>query len=233
MYEKDIIELLEQKQVHIPRYMDDVQTDINAKMRGILIDWLYTVKVSYNIQDDTIFMCINIVDRYLSKIDIPRKNLQLVGVTSLFIAVKCCEACIHPVSDFTHLCKKIYTADQILEMEQSIVKTLDFAFCVPTVVSFLPYFSRHISSDGKLLQYLTDITLPSYNITKYPPSHVAAAIVMLYHQIQGDNEYSLSELNSCVEELKKIAYLPYQKRCIFEKVKDYHRKTMEGLPGFH
>ena len=54
------------------------QTDINAKMRAILIDWLVEVHQKFKLLPDTLFLTINIIDRFLQKKSVTRKNLQLV-----------------------------------------------------------------------------------------------------------------------------------------------------------
>ena len=57
------------------------QTDINAKMRAILIDWLVEVHQKFKLLPDTLFLTINIIDRFLQKKAVTRKNLQLVRLT--------------------------------------------------------------------------------------------------------------------------------------------------------
>ena len=72
-------------------YMSSVQLQnkhdpINEKMRYILIDWLLKVHEKFKLLPETLYLTINIIDRYLSKEVISRKILQLVGVTALHIA---------------------------------------------------------------------------------------------------------------------------------------------------
>ena len=70
-----------------PSYMSK-QTDINAKMRAILIDWLVEVHLKFKLMPETLYLTINLIDRYLEKETIMRNKLQLVGVTAMFIASK-------------------------------------------------------------------------------------------------------------------------------------------------
>jgi len=39
------------------------QTDINEKMRGILIDWLIEVHLKFKLLPETLFLTISIIDR--------------------------------------------------------------------------------------------------------------------------------------------------------------------------
>lgn len=43
------------------------QNDINEKMRAILIDWLIDVHLKFHLVNETMFLTVNIIDRYLSK----------------------------------------------------------------------------------------------------------------------------------------------------------------------
>lgn len=64
------------------------QTDLNAKMRSILVDWLIEVHRKFELMPETLHLTINIVDRFLSKKVVSRKELQLVGISSMLIACK-------------------------------------------------------------------------------------------------------------------------------------------------
>ena len=56
------------------------QTDINEKFRAILIDWLVEVHLKFKELQETLFLTVAIVDRFLEKKTIQRNNLQLVGI---------------------------------------------------------------------------------------------------------------------------------------------------------
>ncbi len=45
-------------------YME-IQTDINEKMRAILIDWLVEVHLKFKLLPETMFLTTNIIDRFL------------------------------------------------------------------------------------------------------------------------------------------------------------------------
>lgn len=48
------------------------QKDINEKMRAILIDWLIEVHYKFKLNPDTLFITVNIIDRYLSSQPVKR-----------------------------------------------------------------------------------------------------------------------------------------------------------------
>ena len=55
------------------------QADINSAMRTILIDWLIEVSDEYKLQDETLFLSVQYVDRFLSTVNVTRSKLQLLG----------------------------------------------------------------------------------------------------------------------------------------------------------
>ena len=57
-------------------------------MRSILIDWLVEVHHKFELMPETLYLTINIVDRFLSMKVVPRRELQLVGISSMLLASK-------------------------------------------------------------------------------------------------------------------------------------------------
>ncbi|XP_066349352.1 cyclin-B2-1-like isoform X2 [Miscanthus floridulus] len=123
-----------------PDYMSS-QQDINSKMRAILIDWLIEVQYKFDLMDETLFLTVNIIDRFLEKEVVPRKKLQLVGVTAMLLACKYEEVSVPVVEDLVLISDRAYTKGQILEMEKLILNTLQFNMSVPTPYVFLKSLS--------------------------------------------------------------------------------------------
>ena len=92
------------------------QTDINDKMRAILVDWLVEVHLKFKLMPETLYLTVNLIDRFLAKKPVTRKNLQLVGVTAMLIASKYEEIWAPEVRDFVYISDKAYTREQILGM---------------------------------------------------------------------------------------------------------------------
>ena len=76
-----------QEVMAIPDYMSR-QTDINASMRTILIDWLVEVQENFELFHETLYIAVRLVDTYLSRKEVKREYLQLVGATCMLIAAK-------------------------------------------------------------------------------------------------------------------------------------------------
>lgn len=70
----------------------------------------------FDLMQETLFLTINLIDRYLSKQTVIRKKLQLVGLVAMLLACKYEEVSVPVVSDLIHISDRAYTRDQILEL---------------------------------------------------------------------------------------------------------------------
>ncbi|KAI3991193.1 hypothetical protein MKX01_022414, partial [Papaver californicum] len=77
---------IESKRRPIPDYIEKIQKDITATMRGVLVDWLVEVAEEYKLVSDTLYMTVSYIDRYLSSNALNRQKLQLLGVSCMLIA---------------------------------------------------------------------------------------------------------------------------------------------------
>lgn len=66
-YVNDIYAYLRQLETRYPIRSQHLvsQTDINGRMRGILIDWLVQVHIRFHLLQETLYLTIGIIDRYI------------------------------------------------------------------------------------------------------------------------------------------------------------------------
>lgn len=151
-------------------------------MRAILIDWLIEVHLKFKLLPETLFLTINMIDRFLEKQSIPRTKLQLVGVTSMLIASKYEEIYAPEVRDFVYITDKAYSKEEILKMECQILTTLDFNVTAPSSFRFLERYAKIVNADTPLFnlaRYLIELPLIEYRMLKYCPSNLAASAIYL------------------------------------------------------
>eukprot|EP00697_Spironema_sp_BW2_P009924 gnl/Spiro4/2495_TR1201_c0_g2_i1.p1 gnl/Spiro4/2495_TR1201_c0_g2~~gnl/Spiro4/2495_TR1201_c0_g2_i1.p1 ORF type:complete len:418 (-),score=116.20 gnl/Spiro4/2495_TR1201_c0_g2_i1:148-1305(-) len=161
-------------------YLENVQEDINATMRAILVDWLVEVAEEYKLSSDTLYLTINYIDRYLSVTPVRRNKLQLVGVTCCLIAAKYEEIYAPAVDDFVYISDNTYTREEIIKMESHVLNTLEFNLTCPTAKLFLRRFIKAALADAgtaMLSSYLCELTLQDYRFLRFLPSMVAASAV--------------------------------------------------------
>ena len=184
-------------------YMEQVQTDIDQNMRGILIDWLYDIHDKCHYKDETLYQMIWIIDTYLSMVQVPRTKLQLVGAAALLISCKEHEITFLKLHEIAFLTANAYTTEEIAKMENTILKKLSFNIIAPAPLDFYNIISKAFKFDKKqylLGKYFLETYLICYESIKYPASVVGvscAYIVMKFFKFINYNElYSKDFINS-------------------------------------
>lgn len=174
-----------------PNYMED-QKDLAWTMRGILTDWLVQVHTRFRMLPETLFLAINIIDRFLSNRMVSLAKLQLVGVTCLFIAAKVEEILTPACQNFLFVADSSYTEGDILQAERYILKTLDWNLSYPNPIHFLRRISKadeynvHVRTMAK---YLMEIQCLEWRLIAAPPSLVAAAAMWLARIMLGYTDW--------------------------------------------
>ncbi|KAJ8771081.1 hypothetical protein K2173_023406 [Erythroxylum novogranatense] len=162
-----------------PTYMAQ-QFDINEKMRAILIDWLIEVHDKFDLMKETLFLTVNLIDRFLSQQAVVRKKVQLVGLVAMLLACKYEEVSVPVVEDLILIADKAYTREEVLEMENLILNKLQFNMSLPTQYVFMQRFLKAAHSDKKLEQmsfFFIELSLVEYEMLKFPPSLLAASAI--------------------------------------------------------
>jgi cyclin B len=177
---------LEVQQCPLAGYMAGVQTEIKPEMRAILVDWLVEVHARFKLIPETLQLTVNIMDRYLTKENTKRKELQLIGVTAMLIACKYEEMYPPEVRDFIWIADNAYSRQQIIAMEGAMLKTLDYDLGTPLPTQF---FERGAKACGaaantKMMStYFMELSLCSYEMVQYTPSQKASAALCLSRQV--------------------------------------------------
>ncbi|EOD13446.1 hypothetical protein EMIHUDRAFT_66751 [Emiliania huxleyi CCMP1516] len=165
----------------VPPHFLASQHDINATMRGILVDWLVEVGEEYKLQRETLHLCVNYIDRFLTHVPVARSKLQLVGVGCMLLAAKYEDVSPPTVDDLVYISDNTYTRDEILAMEGAVLQRLNFDLSAVTSIAFLPRFCTPLlAADATALCfYLCELTLPEVGFVQFIPSEVAAASIHL------------------------------------------------------
>lgn len=178
----------------------DKQVDLNYKMRSILVDWLVEVHHKYKLQTSTLWLCVNIIDRYLCVELIKRGKLQLVGVAALFISCKFEEVYPPESKDFVHITDNAYTHSELLKMETDILSALNYEILVPTGFHFLSRYLNCIKASDNtrlLANYYAERNLQESHVLEVKPRVLAASAV--YAALKQQEERYVDFLNSSKE----------------------------------
>ena len=176
---------------------------LQARMRSILMDWLSEVCEVYRLNRDTYYLCIDFIDRYLSyQTDIPKQQLQLLGITCLFIAAKIEEIYPPKMSEFAYVTDGACNEPEISCKELVILKALNWDLCPITANNWLTVYMQLYASHEKensrvrreadsflipefqsnlfaQIAHLVDLCILDVGSLAYPYSIIAASA--LYH----------------------------------------------------
>ncbi|KAK0594521.1 hypothetical protein LWI29_004196 [Acer saccharum] len=156
------------------------QIEINEKMRAILVDWLVDVHLKFELSPETFYLTINIIDRFLAVKIVSRRELQLVGMSAMLMASKYEEIWAPEVNDLVCIANRVYSHDQILTMEKTILGKLEWTLTVPTHYVFLVRFIKASIPDKELeslVYFLAELGMMNYDTIMFCPSMVAASAV--------------------------------------------------------
>lgn len=176
---------LEKTTMPNPNYMDH-QEELEWKMRGILVDWLIEVHTRFRLLPETLFLAVNIVDRFLSCKVVPLDKLQLVGITAMFIASKYEEVLSPHVGNFVHVADDGFSVDEVLSAERYTLSTLKYDLSYPNPMNFLRRISKADQYDMQTRtfgKYFLEVGLVDHRFLQYPQSHIAAASMYLARMI--------------------------------------------------
>ncbi|OXA59694.1 G2/mitotic-specific cyclin-B3 [Folsomia candida] len=166
---------------HVKKYLDE-QTELNRNMRSILVDWMVEVQESFELNHETMYLGVKIVDLFLSKTIVKREQLQLVGTTALYIAAKYDERCPPAIDDFCYICDDAYPTKEIIKMEMIILRSLNYDIGFPLSYRFVRRYSRCAKLDMDTLtlaRYILEMSLMEYDFIDVKDSMLAASALLL------------------------------------------------------
>ena len=219
-YAKDINTYLKKREVvyQVPPNYIQSHAHISERMRAILVDWLVQVNDKFRLLQETLFLTVSLLDRYLAvDTKVAKADLQLVGVTAMLLASKIEEIYTPEIGDFVYITDNAYSPAQIRACESKMVKALQYNFGDPLCIHFLRRNSKAAKADAEkhtLAKYFMELMLPDYESLAFPPSIRAAAALCLAMKITDNTSwdatiahYSHHQEPALLPCMKKIAKL--------------------------
>jgi len=168
-------------------YMED--TDLRPKMRTILVDWLIQVHHRFQLMQETLYLTIAVVDRFLQADPVQKNELQLVGVTAMHIAAKYEEMYAPEIADYAFVSDDSVQRDDILGMEMRMLKSINFKLGRPLPLHFLRRNSKAGNVESRhhfMAKYLMELSQIDYELSHVEPSKIAAASLCLSLRLMDD-----------------------------------------------
>lgn len=169
-------------------YLLDTQSAyyLRPSMRAILIDWLVEVHEKFQCYPETLFLTINLMDRFLSKNKVTLSKLQLLAVTSLFIAAKFEEVNLPKLSDYAYITDGAASKNDIKNAEMFMLTSLEFNIGWPNPMNFLRRISkadRYDFQTRSIAKFLLEFIMCCHKFVDIKPSVTSAMAMFVAKKI--------------------------------------------------
>ena len=159
----------------------------NEKNRSILYQWLIKNNTKWKLKDDTVFMAMNIMDRYISKFKSKNSEFQLIAISSYFIASKYEDIYPPYLDELSQICNYSYSTDEIIKKEYEILVGLNFDILYNSSYKYLTFLHSICDKDNlKLLylaQFILELSLDNIDILEYSQSKRALSALLIAKKI--------------------------------------------------
>ncbi|CAH2355509.1 G2/mitotic-specific cyclin-2 [[Candida] railenensis] len=208
------------------------QRHLKPKMRSILVDWLVEMHLRFRLLPETLFLAINIMDRFMSLEVVQIDKLQLLATGSLFIAAKYEEVFSPSVKNYAYFTDGSYTEEEILQAEKYILTVLNFDLSYPNPMNFLRRISKADDYDVQsrtLGKYLLEISIIDYKFIGVLPSLCSASAMYIARSILSKDPvwngnlihysggYRVSDMKDCIEKIIAFLVAPVEHDEFFKK----------------
>lgn len=167
-------------------YMMTTQPELQLHMRPYLLDFLVETHLGLRLSRETLYLAINLMDRYCSKRIVFRRHYQLVGCTSLWIAAKYCDSKqrVPSIEELMLVCCNAYDVQMFVQMELHILSTLEWSVSHPTFDQYLDLFLYQTEpEDAKILRdialYLCENGIYHSELLEFLPSAISQCALQL------------------------------------------------------
>lgn len=195
------------------------EKDITFEMRSLLADWLISCTNKLSLSDDTYYLGIHLIDRFLSGRSISTSKLQLVGITALVIAAKYEEVLYPDLGCFISLSDQSFTECEVKRAEKYMLYSLDYKLDYVNPLLFLRRAAKannYEARSRKMAKYFLELMFLYPNFMKYKKNILGTTAMYLARKIcQTDYNKNLlffyskvdrTELKCCFDDLVKLIY---------------------------
>ena len=169
----------------------DMQTEIQWYMRPYLLDFLIEAHGAFQLLPDTLFLTINLLDRYCSRRVVYKRHYQLVGCAALLIAAKYGDKKdrVPTVRELRSMCCSLYDEEMFIQMEWHVLQTLGWQVGHASVDSFLQLAmdgseTRDVEAEN-MTWYLCELALFHKEFVSILPSVLSRSALALSRCILG------------------------------------------------
>ncbi|KAH9946700.1 cyclin [Amylocystis lapponica] len=183
----------------------DQQPEIRWHMRPCLVDFLVEIHFTFRLRPETLYLTLNIIDRYVSRRIVYVKHYQLVGCAALWIAAKFEDAKerVPTVQELAQICRETYEESAFIQMEGHVLQTIQWTLGHPTAEAWLRLICCGPCVEEVKVQhvarFLMEITLFYREFVKFTSSAIALGSLTLARFLCGKGRRIFEETDECLE----------------------------------
>ncbi|XP_017058671.1 G2/mitotic-specific cyclin-B3 [Drosophila ficusphila] len=209
-YAMDIFNYLKVREPEFPiaDYMPR-QIHLTPWMRTLLVDWMVEVQETFELNHETLYLAVKIVDLYLCQEVINKEKLQLLGAAAFFIACKYDERQPPLIEDFLYICDGAYNHDELVRMERETLRVIKYDLGIPLSYRFLRRYARCAKVPMPTLtlaRYILELSLMDYATISFSDSQMASAALFIALRMHGGS----GQLDKLTWDSTLIYYTGYQ-----------------------
>ena len=169
----------------------DQQPELRWHMRSYLVDFLVEIHLQHRLRPETLYLALNIVDRYISKRIVFKKHYQLVGCAALWIAAKFEDAKdrVPTLPELVEMCCNAYDEKAFVQMERHVLQTIQWAVGHPSAEAWLRLAcvtgSLEDARTQHLARFLMELTLFHREFIQFYASDLSLASLLLARHMLG------------------------------------------------
>ena len=110
---------------------------VYIRFRAVVIDNLIKWHYAFDFRQETLFLAVYILDRYLSAKMYPCSNIKMLWVTCLFVACKFEEVKIVRLDQFLRYCEGDITKSGVFELEHNVLEAIEWKLTLICPYDFL------------------------------------------------------------------------------------------------
>lgn len=171
-----------EKLFHVGDYLKN-HPHLNKQTRAVVADWMVEIQETFELNHETLYMAVKILDLYLSKTKGVEKNdLQVLASAAFFIACKFEERSPPLIDDFMYVCDEQFDRAQMIQAEMKVLDTVAYDIGFPLSYRFVRRYARVTKTDMPkltLARYILETSLMFYEFVGVSESLMAGAAMLL------------------------------------------------------
>ena len=153
-------------------------------MRPYLLDFLIEAHTAFELLPETLFLAINLLDRYCSRRVVYKRHYQLVGCSALLIAAKFSDRKenVPTIRELKKMCCALYDEEMFTQMEWHVLQTLQWVIGHPTIDAFHQVALEGFEYDAEvehMATYISEIAMFHKEFIAKRPSDMARTSLAL------------------------------------------------------